>query len=213
MHKITRISYNSADWQRPTGDARKYEVAGTYNHEHGFGHEDWLFRSEWMINGWRYAFIQGVNKSHAKLVKAGQPIDLMLFTIQPDKKRRLVATIHAVECLDDQQAQDALNVFKRQGWYKIMQHEISLAGGDKSALGDTKWAKHILNVRFRQENVQRFIPKIFASPNDPIMRLTRYMLYDAEKISSSIDKAKSGRRAGSASLPKVQSFMRRGSQP
>ncbi len=67
VRKITRISYNSKNWERPTGDARKHEAAGTYNHEHGFGHEDWLFRSEWQIDGWRYAFIQGVNKSQCSL--------------------------------------------------------------------------------------------------------------------------------------------------
>lgn len=124
MLRLTRISYNSSEWQRPTGDARKFEETGTYNHTHGFGHEDWLFRSEWLIDGWRYAFIQGVNKSHAKLVKAGQPIDLTLFTIQSDKKRRYVATIEAVECLNDQQAEDALDEFKRRGWFHIMEQGV-----------------------------------------------------------------------------------------
>ena len=120
MHKITRIAYNSAEWQRPTGEAKTSEGGDTYNRQHGFGHEDWLFRSEWLIDGWRYAFIQGVNKSHAKLVKAGQPFDLTLFTIQPDKKRRYVATIRGVECLDDQQAEDALKEFKQRGWHNTM---------------------------------------------------------------------------------------------
>lgn len=211
MHKITRISYNSADWQRPTGDARVYEVAGTYNHEHGFGHEDWLFRTEWLIDGWRYAFIQGVNKSHSKLVEAGIPLDLTLFTIQPDKNRQFIATIHAVECLDDQQAQDALKVFKRQGWYKIMHKEISMVGGDTSALGDAKYAKHILNVRFRQENVQRYSTRDFAPSDSPLLRWTRYQLYDVEGIHSQIDKPEGVRKRGSTSLPKILKFLRQGS--
>src|SRR5690242_6580887 len=108
MHKVTRISYNSGGWQKPTGEAAKHEAAATYSHQYGFGHEDWLFRSEWVIDGWRYAFLQGVNKSQAKLLREAHPIDVTLFTIQPDKKRRYVATIHDVECLSDLQAQDAL---------------------------------------------------------------------------------------------------------
>lgn len=66
MSKITRIAYNSSGWQHPTGDALREEASGTYNSDNGFGHEDWLFRSEWQIEGWCYAFLQGFNKSHAK---------------------------------------------------------------------------------------------------------------------------------------------------
>jgi hypothetical protein len=59
MLKITRIAYNSSGWIRPTGDAKKDEAAGSYNSDYGFGHEEWLFRSEWQIDGGRYAFLQG----------------------------------------------------------------------------------------------------------------------------------------------------------
>lgn len=76
MSKITRMAYNSSGWQHPTGDARREEASGTYNSDNGFGHEDWLFRSEWQIEGWRYAFLQGVNKSHAKLVREPQAFDV-----------------------------------------------------------------------------------------------------------------------------------------
>jgi hypothetical protein len=61
MQKLARISYNSSNWQNPTGEAKKYE-SNSHNRQNGFGHEDWLFRSAWQIDGWRYGFIQGVNK-------------------------------------------------------------------------------------------------------------------------------------------------------
>jgi len=67
MSKITRIAYNSAGWRKPTGEASKHESAGSYNQQFGFGHEDWLFRHEWLIDGWRYAFIQGI-KLDARLL-------------------------------------------------------------------------------------------------------------------------------------------------
>jgi hypothetical protein len=70
MHKLTRISHNSSGWQRATGEARNSEGATTYNSQYGFGYEDWLFRAEWQIDGWRYAFVEGVNKGRAKLLKA-----------------------------------------------------------------------------------------------------------------------------------------------
>lgn len=207
MPKITRIAYNSAEWQRPTGEAKKSEGGETYNRLHGFGHEEWLFRAEWLIDGWRYAFIEGINKSHAKLVKAGQTIDLTLFTKQPDKKRRYVATIQAVECLDDQQAADALTEFKRRGWFDIMQQEILAVGGDPSALGAAKWAKHVLNVRFRLENVTLFPAKTYAAADDPVQNLARYMLYDEANIGRSPKAI--AKRAGKSDLPPGKPFQRR----
>ena len=206
--KLTRISFNSSGWQRPTGDARKYESHGTYNYKYGFGHEDWLFRSEWLIDGWRYAFVQGVNKSHSKLVKRRQPIDLTLFTIDPDKRRRYVATIRAVECLDDQQSQDALALFKKKGWYGIMGKEIKAVGGNDSALGATIFAKHVLNVRFRQENVTRFRSHEFAKPNDEVFNLSRYQLYKAN-----IEGISKSPRRGTRTLPRVRRWLRRASGP
>jgi hypothetical protein len=206
--KITRISFNSSEWRRPTGDAREYEEAGTYNHKHGFGHEDWLFRSEWLIRGWRYAFIQGVNKSHARLVKSGQPVDLTLFTKQPDGKRRYVATIRAVECLGDQQAKDALKEFKGRGWFSLMKREIRAVKGNVSALGATKWAKHVLNVRFRLENVALFPPKTFAAAGDPVLKKSRYMLYDGATIEQSAKALAKRASAGSVELPGTKSFKR-----
>lgn len=208
MSKITRIAYNSAGWQRPTGEAKTSEGGGTYNALHGFGHEDWLFRSGWLIDGWRYAFIQGVNKSHTKLVKSGQPVDLTLFTKQPDKKRRYVATISAVECLSDQQAEDALGEFKHRGWFSIMEQEAEAVGGDPSALGASKWAKHVLNVRFRLENVTLFPANTYAAADDPVHRLTRYMLYDKANIGLAKQTIDSQTRPGSSALPAGRSFQR-----
>lgn len=208
MQKLTRISYNSEGWRWPTGDARKYEAPGTYNHEHGFGHEDWLFRDEWQIDGWRYAFIEGVNKSHRRLVEAREPIDLTLFTIQPDKRRRYVATIRAVECLDDQQAEHALSAFKRRGWLGTMLDEIAKAGGNAAALGNAKWAKHVLNVRFRLENLARFGPEAFVQPDDPVMHFRRYSLYNADALAKKTAAASLRQRQGAESAPAVRTIYR-----
>jgi hypothetical protein len=203
IHKITRISYNKGDWQRPTGDARLQESSGTYNHEFGFGHEDWLFRSQWSIDGWRYAFIQGVNKSHSKLVKANRPFQLTLFTVHPDRRRRYVATIHNVECLDEQQADEALTEFKARGWYDIMLQEIKAVGGDEKALGKPQFAKYVLNVRFRQENLELFT-NAFATAADPIHHMNRYQLRNPEK-------ALIGGRSGKSDAPNTKKFLRRAS--
>jgi hypothetical protein len=133
-HYLARLSYNSGDWLRPTKDAQANEEEGTYNEEHGYGHEDWLFRYDWMIDGWRHGFVQAVNHSHARLVALGEPFDLTLFTIDDQKRRRYVARIYAVECLSDADADWALAEFKRRGWYQTMLDEICLGLCDRAAL-------------------------------------------------------------------------------
>ncbi len=160
-HYLARLSYNTANWLRPTRDAQAQEE-GTYNQEYGFGHEDWLFRNEWLIDGWRYGFVEAVNRSHARLVSAQEPFDLTLFTIDQQKRRRYVATIATVECLDDEQADWALDEFRKRGWYAMMLHEIQEVGGNAFALGDAKWAKHVLNIRFRLDDVRWFNPATYA---------------------------------------------------
>lgn len=208
---ITRICDNSSDWQRPTGPKTKNETSNTYAQKNGFGHEEWLFRSEWLIDGWRYAFLQGVNKSHDKLLKMDAPFDVKLFTIEHRIGRRYVATIHDVECLDEQQANEALKAFKKQGWYKKMLAEIRDAEGIVSALGNTQWAKHILNVRFRLENVTRFPPNTRINPDDPVSTLCRYQLVDVDKLKWPEGLIRGKNRQGTTSLPNVQSHMRRSS--
>jgi len=101
-HRLARIAYNSAGWERPTGDAAKQETGDTYNAKNKFGHEDWLFRDKWQISGWRYAFIEGFNTK--KQTYAGKALDVSLYTIQPDKRCRLVGTISQVEGLSEAQA-------------------------------------------------------------------------------------------------------------
>ena len=212
MHKITRIAYNSADWQRPTGDASKSESSDTYNGEHGFGHEDWLFRDEWQIDGWRYAFIQGVNKSRKKMVRFAAPFDLTLYTIQPDKRRRLVAKIEAVEALDDVQANEALDAFKQNGWYDQMCREIEAVKGNVSALGNHEWADSILNVRFRVANVHRYAENEFVSEDDPVNRRNRYQLTDAEELENPTSAA-SSEATPDAELPSQTPHERRAIPP
>jgi hypothetical protein len=210
-HRLARIAYNSAGWQHPTGEAGDHESGETYNAKNKFGHEDWLFRAEWVIDGWRYAFIQGLNKHRQAYI--GQSLDVSLYTLQPDKRRRLVATIYGLESLSDDQAKDALAVFKTRGWLKTMQDDVKKIGGNTDALGDPKWAEHVLNVRFRRENVEFHPPETLLPDDDWIHDRHRYLLYKFEETDRKrVEKSTSG-RAGSQELPEVRRLFRRGTKP
>lgn len=208
MGKITRIAYSSVDWHHPTGEAAQHEGEKSYTNLNGFGHEDWLFRDEWQVDGWRYAFLQGVNRSYRKLIEDRKPFDVTLYTLQPDKQRRYVARIEDAECLDDEQAERALDVFEANGWFRAMQDEVREIGGNVEALGNEQWAKHVLNVRFRLENVHRFARDTFASRDDPVWHLNRYSLTDVDGLRSKF--RGHGGRSGSADFPSIAEYTRHG---
>jgi len=213
VSKITRIAYNTSFWRRPTGDSANLEK-NTHNSENGFGYEDWLFRDEWEIGGWRYAFLQGVNKSRRSLLKENVPFDVTLFTIKPEKRiqnkklRQYIAEIAQVECLSGEQANDALDVFKSRGWFDLMRKEVEEAGGDVTTLDFPKYTTDILNIRFKRSNVSFFSPDTFANADDPIIGLTRYQLTDKKDGSRKIE---CSARTGSNDLPQEYEYVRSGS--
>jgi hypothetical protein len=125
---------------------------------------------------------RGVNKSRARLIKERQAFDVTLYTIEPDKRRRYVADIHGVECLDSTQAADALEAFKKMGWYDTMRQENRAVGGKEAMLGNSPQASDILNVRFRADRVVFFSPGTYAAPDDPINRITRYLLSNKDTV-------------------------------
>lgn len=213
MSKITRIAYNSSGWLRPTGDARREEAAGTYNSDNGFGHEDWLFRSEWQIDGWRYAFLQGVNKSRARLIRDPQAFDVTLFTIEPDKRRRYVADIHGIECLDPRQAADAVQAFKDMGWYETMRREIKAIGGNEAMLGNSPQASDILDVRFRVDQVIPFPAGTYATAGDPVLRNSRYNLVDKAELFRERPDLADAHRVGHGDADAFQTYFRKSVAP
>lgn len=206
-HYLARISFNSGGWQCPIKNSENRAEEDSYVGENGFGHEDWLFRKDWIIDGWRYGFIQGVNRSHSRLVAEKKPFDLSLFTKDQNKRRRYVARILAVECLSDVDAGIALEAFKARGWHKTMLQEIENVGGNVKALEDTAYAKHVLNLRFKWENIQWFNGDTYASQDDPVYHLDRYNLSNVARIEEK-DITDRSTRLGNDTLPVIRPYMR-----
>ncbi len=139
-----------------------------------------------------------------------ETLDLTLFTIEPDKRRRYVATIKEVECLGDEEARAAVEKFKEAAWFAAMQEEIKEVGGDAEALGNSREAKYVLNVRFRWENIVWCKPDEFAGPDDPVLRLNRYRLYDCDDGKQQANPAALRKRKGSEVTTAGQKIFRRG---
>lgn len=176
MQYLTRICFNTDNWQRPTGDAAKLEH-DSFAQQYGYGHEEWLFRYDWLVSGWQYGFIQGIQDSRARLARTEEMVfDLILFTIDDQGRRKLVGKIRDAELLTEGQCQDALDIYQKQGWLQRMAAEVEgLPGEEKLRLQDQD-ATWIFNIRFRHENYEAFPPETYAD-STAVQRFTRYMLY------------------------------------
>lgn len=170
MHYLSRICFNQSGWTRPDGSAVGME-RNTFYGQYGHGHEEWLFRSEWQIDGWQYGFLQGVNNSRARFQGSEELYDVTLFTLTPEG-RRYVAMIRDLECLSFEQSDAAFEEFEARGWIAQMQREVEEAGGENAGIASYEW----LNVRFRLAQVEWFPPNTVPSAGDYVHNLKRYQM-------------------------------------
>ncbi|MBC3957182.1 hypothetical protein [Pseudomonas triticifolii] len=177
MSYITRICYNDSNWQHPTGTAT--EAPNSFVSQHGYGHEEWLFRFEWQIGGWQYGFLQGVNKGwESRIARGDRTGDIVFFTLAPSG-RRYVARIRHVEFLDETQSNAVLDHYKQLGWYDRMLEEIDAVEGDRGGLNSANWGLFV-NVRFRPEDVEWYPPNTVAEPGDLVLGYQRYQLIECD---------------------------------
>lgn len=77
--RIARICWNTNDWIKPSGMNAKSTLKEAYERINGFGHEEWLFDTDKLIDGYHYGSIQAIGSHLDKY--AGQIFDLGLYTI------------------------------------------------------------------------------------------------------------------------------------
>lgn len=169
---FARLCWNSSGWVHPTGEAARAERE-TYAAQHGFGHEEWLFNYQWVLDGWKYGFLQPINRSLAKV--QGETIDVRLYTIDPDSSWFHVGQIRSCEVLTEEQASAARKAFKQRGWFKQMTSQLRQIGGDGAELNYDR-ATLTFNIRFRERDATLYDPMVPVAPKDGLRTLRRYTL-------------------------------------
>lgn len=183
--KLCRICWNTAGWRRPTGEAAELETGDSYVAQHGYGHEEWLFNYEWMIDGFRYGFVQPIGKFHARY--AGETTSLCLYTITPDRTRLIVGVIHKAYIPTLYETQEIYNEFDRRGWIKQMREDCEVLNvGPFNSDGINEGG--VINIRFKPEDVEFFDPMLTVDSEHTISRNYRYHPFNWDgEISSVVD--------------------------
>ncbi|MBK1735826.1 hypothetical protein CKO15_11165 [Halorhodospira abdelmalekii] len=173
--KLCRICWNTAGWRRPTGEAAELETGDSYVAEHGYGHEEWLFNYEWMIDGYRYGFVQPIGKFHSKY--AGETTSLCLYTVTPDKDRLIVGVIREAYIPTLAETKNVFREFKWRGWIKQMEKDCEVLGVEPFNAGGLNEGG-VINIRFKPEDVELFDPMLVADPGHTISRNSRYQPFN-----------------------------------
>lgn len=195
---VARICWNSQNWRYPTGEAAKIEHDDTYNAQSGFGHEEWLFNFQWILDGWKYAFLQPVNRSLEKV--QGETLDIRVYTIKPGENWWYVGHLHRCEVLHETVAADARKEFQRRGWLKSMMDQVRHVGGNVEGLRYPR-ATLLFNIRFRPADAELYDSMIPVGERDPIRKLRRYNLVSVDETVSDVGQVWASRVAATRLRP------------
>lgn len=176
---FAKLCWNTNNWISPSGDAAQVENPETYASKMGFGHEEWLFNFNWLLDGWKYSFLQPVNKSLSRL--EGKTINVRLFTTGGAKEWFYVGEISQCEILTLEQADYARNQFTARGWLQDMEKHVLAVRGDIRGLRESN-PRNVLNIRFRRKNAELYDPPVPVDDADAIRNIKRYSLVPAESV-------------------------------
>ncbi|MBK6381849.1 MAG: hypothetical protein IPF72_20175 [Chitinophagaceae bacterium] len=177
---LCRICWNSRNWERPSGEGRLLETKGlSYLADNGFGHEEWLFDYRWLIDGWKFGYLQSLSRANRDLLNAMQnePVKIYLFARMRDGACRCFARIEkawvptkeeaVTAAMRDQEIRHAhqvadLRAVLDDSSFAVAQERL------KSEQGELTW----INVKFRPEDVT-----LFNHPFEISLTSNRYQTY------------------------------------
>lgn len=155
--RVCRICWNTSGWVRPTGEAANLESQNAYVPQHGYGQEEWLFRFDWLINGYKYGFLQPVGKFLGNY--QGNYFSYLLWTFSENQEPLIVGKIREAYVPEYYELREAVDTMVNEGWLKEAHQDIYAVGGEPvySENGDAD-PSVITNIRFKPEDVEIFDP-------------------------------------------------------
>lgn len=160
----------------PSGIEGKSKNVDSYEHEYGFGHEEWLLDMEKLIDGYHYGYLQSLSKAHEK--HQGKVFNISLYTINSlTKERWWIGKIKDAKVISKQKAIDVLEEYQKKGWFKEMLDQLSLVGANSEHFGvDDPYG--FVNIKFKPENIDLLPTPLRFSHKDPAVPSTYYVLLD-----------------------------------
>ena len=123
-----RLSYNSNNWQKPSGPKGKSKSKSTFEAVSGFGFEEWIFDFDKQIDGYHYGYIEGFHENSKVKKYFDKP--LKLYTLKQNKSNRttkyFVASIKKWEYVSFCENRKIIEQYNHKGWIEEMMRQLHL---------------------------------------------------------------------------------------
>lgn len=174
-NKIARICWNSNGWKQPSGPNGKSTDQNSFEVNPGFGHEEWLFDYTNLIHGYQYSFLQPINNNAHK----GRAYTIYLYYFEKASSKKIcIGHIENVVCIDEFEAQNAINHFRENGRLEKMQRDLSLIGLEPASITKNTSALLNFNIKFKPDDVALYNNPIDITEN---IKNHRYILLNTDE--------------------------------
>lgn len=150
--RIARLTWNDNGWVKPSGLEGKSEDKETHEGKYGYGHEEWLFDTSKLIDGYHYGFLEPIRKEQQAY--ENKSYDVWVYTINKlTKKRYWIGEINNVEVLDNDEAERIKELYIQNGWHQEMESQIIQSGANANGFSDWKGVD-LFNIKYHPTNLK-----------------------------------------------------------
>jgi len=150
IEKMARICWNSNNWIKPSGRIGK-SLSPSFELDNAFGHEEWLFDLDKLIEGFHYSYLQSIDKNKLKIY-SGKYLNILLFTIERNKnisKKYWVGWINNAYVLSNEEIKKAYKYYNENNWLNDMKNDLISVDAKYETIFDSE---NIFNIRFLPED-------------------------------------------------------------
>ena len=171
--RVARLTWNTNGWIMPSGPDGKSHSPESHECKFGYGHEEWLFDTSKIIDGYHYGLLEPIRKQQDFF--SDNSYDIWLYTIDGiTKKRYWVGEIKNLEVINNNHAAKIKLQYIKNNWLPEMEEQIKLSGANEKGFSDWKGVE-LFNVRFKPDNLIVNDPYYELPATNPIYKQPRYI--------------------------------------
>lgn len=190
--RISKICWNENDWMNPSGEIGKSLDINSYERSKGFGHEEWLFDFEKLVDGYHYASLQSVERGRETFIN--KKFDVRLYSHNSATRENLwIGSIKDLEVISPESSKIIYTRYKGEGWFDEMAIQTKSVNGDFQHFKNLKPYEYF-NIRFKPENAELNKPYKKIEYFDRIIGTYRYQFINDIAVASTRQKKKSNKR-------------------
>jgi len=152
--RISKVCWNENNWTSPSGPHGKSRQINSYETERGYGHEEWLFDFDKIIDGYHYAFLQSVENGRTSFLN--KYFNVRLFSRNSEIEENFwIGSIDNLEVISEKEAKTIHSKYIDSGWLQEMERHIKSVDGDVKHFQSLKPGQ-VFNIRFKPENARLY---------------------------------------------------------